>query len=166
MPTNCTQEVLSQTRSETLITSLVLSNSAPKPSPAPETSDVGPPSTIAQPSIWEKAFSTLDTDLIDSYKSILIADKDIKGDPFRPTTMNSLVQKELAVINKRAWSIKIPFIPHRVLIRTIVDKLVAVLKGVKDFGATAAALDPIHAGLPFAAICMLLPVRAELRKDD
>ena len=39
-----------------------------------------------------------------------------------------------------------------------VDQVVSVLTVVKDFAVTAAALDPLHAGLSVAGLCLILQV--------
>ena len=44
-------------------------------------------------------------------------------------------------------------------VREQVDRIVKVVLVAKDFISSAASIDPIHAGLPWAGVCMLLPVR-------
>lgn len=41
--------------------------------------------------------------------------------------------------------------------REILDGVVKALEKFKDVGSAAARLDPVHAGLPMAAVCVLLP---------
>ena len=43
-------------------------------------------------------------------------------------------------------------------VREQVDRIVKLVLVAKDFASAAASLDPIHAGLPWAGVCMLLPV--------
>ena len=58
---------------------------------------------------------------------------------------------------KRRWQIH--FRSKTIKIRDQFDKILMVLKAVKDVGSAAAGLDPLHAGLPWAGICLLMQVR-------
>lgn len=47
---------------------------------------------------------------------------------------------------------------NAVAVRKLVDKIVHVFEKVKDLGSVAASIDPVHAGIPFAGICVLVSV--------
>lgn len=70
--------------------------------------------------------------------------------------MSALVDKKLEMMNDRQWRVKV--CGRSVEVREQVDRIVKVVLVAKDFISSAASLDPIHAGLPWAGICMLLPV--------
>lgn len=70
--------------------------------------------------------------------------------------MSALVEKKLAIMNDKQWRIKV--CGRSVVMREQVDKIVKIVLVAKDFISTAASLDPVHAGLPWAGVCILLPV--------
>lgn len=79
------------------------------------------------------------------------------GDPSkREKQMSALVDEKLAAMNDKRWRIKM--CGRSVEIREQVDRVVKVVLVAKDFITPFANLDPVHAGLPWAGVCMLLPV--------
>jgi hypothetical protein len=72
--------------------------------------------------------------------------------------MSTVIEKELCIVTSRQWKVRIPWRREPVFVRNVVDKIVSVILKFKEVGTVAASTDPIHAGLPFAAICVLLPV--------
>ena len=72
--------------------------------------------------------------------------------------MSSLVEKKLAIMNKERWRFQVG--DKSVEFRQQVDRIVKVILVAKDFISSVASIDPIHAGLPWAGVCMLLPVSA------
>lgn len=75
----------------------------------------------------------------------------------REKRMSALVDKKLAAMNKEQWRFKIG--DKAVEVREQVDRIIKVVLVAKDFISSVASIDPIHAGLPWAGVCMLLPVR-------
>ena len=63
-------------------------------------------------------------------------------------------------MNSHQWRINLG--DKSIKIREQADRIIKVVLVVKDLISSAASLDPIHAGLPLAGVCMLLPV-SELR---
>lgn len=47
---------------------------------------------------------------------------------------------------------------HSIEVREQVDRIIKIVTVAKDFVSSVASLDPIHAGLPWAGVCMLLPL--------
>lgn len=74
----------------------------------------------------------------------------------RERQMSTLVQEKVAAMNERKWRMKI--CGRSVEIREQVDRIVKGILVAKDFITPFANLDPVHAGLPWAGVCMLLPV--------
>ena len=70
--------------------------------------------------------------------------------------MSALVKEKLAIMNDKQWRIKV--CGRSVEVREKVDKIVKIVLVAKDFISTAASLDPVHVGLPWAGVCILLPV--------
>ncbi len=74
----------------------------------------------------------------------------------REKQMSALVDEKLAAMNERQWRVRV--CGRSVKVREQVDRIVKVVLVAKDFVSSAASMDPIHAGLPWAGVCMLLPV--------
>ena len=95
---------------------------------------------------------------------MLIADHDINApcnrgdkDPLkREKQMFTLVEEKLASMNDNRW--RIEMCGRSVEIREQVDRMIKVILVAKDFITPFANLDPVHAGLPWAGVCMLLQV--------
>lgn len=75
----------------------------------------------------------------------------------REKQMSALVDEKVAAMNDKRWRIKI--CGRSVEMREQVDRVVKAVLVAKDFITPLANLDPIHAGLPWAGVCMLLPVQ-------
>ena len=58
----------------------------------------------------------------------------------------------------RQWSIK--WKAKSLHVRDQVDRIVKAVQIAQNLGSAAAGLDPIHAGLPWARVCILLQVRS------
>ncbi|KAL9119561.1 MAG: hypothetical protein Q9187_003885 [Circinaria calcarea] len=118
-------------------------------------------------SLWDRAYEDLrreQKDLIDAYEKLLDAEISTKpsnsiklGDPTgREHQMSSFVEEKLAIMNKEQWRFQVG--DKSVEVRQQVDRIVKVVLVAKDFISSVASMDPIHAGLPWAGVCMLLPV--------
>jgi len=44
-------------------------------------------------------------------------------------------------------------------LREQIDRVLQIVIVAKDLGSSLASMDPIHAGIPWAGVCVLLPVR-------
>jgi hypothetical protein len=75
---------------------------------------------------------------------------------WRQKQMAALVEAKLTAMSDRQW--RFNFGNNTIQVRDQVDRIVKLVMVAKDFASTAAALDPVHAGLPWAGVCMLLPV--------
>ena len=67
-----------------------------------------------------------------------------------------MIDKKLKLFATQQWKIRIG--KETVVIREQMERIVNIVKVVKDFGSSIAGLDPIHAGLPWAGVCVLLTV--------
>ncbi|KAL8821183.1 MAG: hypothetical protein Q9223_000745 [Gallowayella weberi] len=54
---------------------------------------------------------------------------------------------------------------HSTEIRQQIDRIIKIVTVAKDFVSSVASMDPIHAGLPWAGICVLLPLIANDSKQ-
>lgn len=113
-----------------------------------------------RPDLWQLAYMKLsqkDPNLIQKYERMLLKDLEGSGKEDLQTRVSSILSRNLNKMTSRQWSIKWKGKPRQV--RDQVDRIVKVVQIAKDFGSAAAGLDPIHAGLPWAGVCILLQVR-------
>ena len=61
-------------------------------------------------------------------------------------------QKQRCIRNR--WEVKVG--KKTIALRSKADKMIAFTNKVKDVGTMIASVDPVHAGLPWAAVCVLL----------
>jgi hypothetical protein len=113
-------------------------------------------------SLWERAYARLlkeKPEVVEEYEIILGQTTDVNGDLPLNERMTTVVDNRLGVLTSRQWKIRIPFRKDsKIPVTVLVEKIVGVVLKFKSFGATLANLDPVHAGIPFAAVCLLLPV--------
>lgn len=122
-------------------------------STGPDTKDVRP--------LWDRAYARLrdqKPEVVKEYERILASTADVRKDLPLNETMRKVVDNRLGVMTSRQWKIRIPFRKDQMLVTEVVDKVVGLVLKFKDIGNTVASLDPVHAGIPFAAICFILPV--------
>jgi hypothetical protein len=74
--------------------------------------------------------------------------------------MSALVAKKLEIMKQKQWKLQMG--EKTIEVREQVDRIVKVVEVGKVFITSVASMDPIHAGLPWAGVCMLLPVRDEI----
>lgn len=70
--------------------------------------------------------------------------------------MADLVEKKLAAMRDREWKITVGGKPLEV--RKQVDRVLKTVMAATDFISSVASMDPVHAGLLWAGVYMLLPV--------
>ncbi|KAL2010007.1 hypothetical protein VTN00DRAFT_5814 [Thermoascus crustaceus] len=121
--------------------------------------------TESDRSLWDWAYDDLrhaDSRLIDAFESILAKESNVEpgiwaddGDASRRhKQMSALVDKQLADMDRKEWRVKVG--EKSVNLRDQVDRIIKVVVVVKDLMSSAASLDPVHAGLPCAGVCLLL----------
>ena len=128
---------------------------------AQETTSITTTAVTPRPDLWQLAyikFSEDDPHLKQKYQRMLLKDLESPREEDLQTKMSSILSRNLNKMTSRQWSIKWKGKPRQV--RDQVDGIVKVVQIAKDFGSAAAGLDPIHAGLPWAGVCILLQVRS------
>ena len=111
--------------------------------------------------LWDRAYARLrdqKLEIVEAYESILANTADIKPGLPLNERMRAVIDTKIRVITSRHWKLRIPFRKDQVLVTKIVDKVVGVVLRFKSSGSIAANADPVHVGIPFAAICLLLPI--------
>ncbi len=117
--------------------------------------------------LWDLAFSELRKEkpaLVDLYEKILALKPEkesaatLSGQNAISTEvrMSELVSRKLESMNDRQWRLKLR--GKSIKIRSQVERILKIVIVAKDLGSSLASLDPVHAGLPWAGICFLLPV--------
>ena len=107
--------------------------------------------------------------LLDAFEKILASETEVEpssnpghGDKLeREKQMSDLVAKKLAAMDEKQWRIKM-LSGKPVIVREQVHRIVKIVLVAKDFGSSLASIDPIHAGLPWAGVYMLLPVNKSM----
>ncbi|KAI9762073.1 MAG: hypothetical protein M1840_001482 [Geoglossum simile] len=118
-------------------------------------------------SLWDRAYDDLRTEkreLVEDFEAILMSEPEIElttslddvDTSEREKLMSALVDKKLEVMSKRQWRVRMFGKP--VQIREQVDRIAKVVLIAKDFIPSAATMGPLHAGLPWAGVCMLVPL--------
>ena len=138
-----------------------------------KTNSTAPPALLQAPvgdprtGLWNQAYNYLRSDkeaLVKTYEAVLVLDLEeaSSSDP-EPLTcmptekqMSALITKKLAAMNSRQWRINLG--RKSIEIRHEVDRILKIVTVAKDFGSSLASIDPVHARIPWARVCVLLPV--------
>jgi hypothetical protein len=128
-----------------------------------------PPTNIRgalQRDLWRNAYEKLSSDKEkkDWKKNYqYIEDSIIKG-PDEKNTEGSLgmqvdntVRQTMKTMTNKQWVLH--WGSNDIKIRNQVERIVKVIQTVSGLASAAASLDPLHAGLAWAGICVVLPVR-------
>ena len=78
------------------------------------------------------------------------------GPSDREDRMSEFIRMRLAAMDDRKWRIKMG--EHAIEVREQADRIVKLVIVAKDFISSVASMDPVHAGLPWAGICFMLPL--------
>ena len=70
--------------------------------------------------------------------------------------MAKLIESRIAAMQDRQWKLSLG--KKSVEIRAQVDRILQIVIVAKDLGSSLAAMDPVHAGIPWAGVCVILPV--------
>ena len=109
--------------------------------------------------LWDQAFARLtikDPELAKKYERVLQDGMDTPASANLGLQMRAVVDKRLRALQATDWTLK--FHGKDLKVRDQVDRIIKVVIAVQDLGNKAAAVDPLHAGLPWAGVCLLLPV--------
>ncbi|KAJ5174127.1 uncharacterized protein N7482_000004 [Penicillium canariense] len=143
------------------------SDAGPNPAVSPSSSQSS--SKDKQP-LWEKAYDELrrdEADLVASFERIMTSESQASQEWDRSSSaqetqpqnrqqrLSLLVNEKIKQMNNRKWRFKIG--QKDVKVREMVDQIVKIMMIAKDCVSAAANLDPVHVGLPWAGICVLLP---------
>jgi len=114
------------------------------------------PPALERNCLWTLAFGRLEA----SRPNLLTTFETIIHDGDLDDAQNAGERLALAVIKKKnemldkQWTLR--FMNHKVKVRESVQRIVKVVQTLQSFGNIATQIDPIHAGLPVAAVNTLL----------
>ncbi|KAL8798161.1 MAG: hypothetical protein Q9182_006912 [Xanthomendoza sp. 2 TL-2023] len=83
--------------------------------------------------------------------------------PTREEDMSRVIESRLAIMEDNKWRLRMG--EHSIEVRQQIERIIKIVTVAKDFVSSAASMDPIHAGLPWAGICVLLPLIANDSKQ-
>lgn len=112
-----------------------------------------------RPDLWQLAYKNFlleEPKMVQKYERMLLKDPESPGNEDLHTKMSTILTRKLNEMTSRQWSIKWKGKPRQV--RDQVDRIIKVVQIGKDFGSAATGIDPIHVGLPWAGVCILLQV--------
>ncbi len=132
------------------------SNDAPPPpQPVEAGEDIPPPYAAAVPELdlWAEAKNALDKadqDLLEEAIGDTGQERNLQSD------LQNIVRQKQRLAEEKAW--KFDFGGRRIVLRDLVEKIISWVNAFKGLGDAVAAADPIHAGIPWAAISVVLQV--------
>ncbi|KAF4624900.1 hypothetical protein G7Y89_g13267 [Cudoniella acicularis] len=122
------------------------------------------PSAASAASLWDRAYESFakrNKDLDSAFREILSTESaspagilTSKNYADKEKELSALVQGQVKRMESGEWKIRLG--RKTIKIRKQVEGIIKVLSAVKDFGTQAAALDPVHAGLPVAGLYLIL----------
>ncbi|TGO76195.1 hypothetical protein BELL_0169g00150 [Botrytis elliptica] len=109
--------------------------------------------------LWKEAYEKFrhgDSDLYERLQSIIKKDSNVKNNVGQEQELGDLLFKKRRIMEDKQWVLY--WHKKATKIGPQFDKIVKIFKLIKPIGATAAGLDPVHAGIPWAFVSVLLPL--------
>jgi hypothetical protein len=109
--------------------------------------------------LWKEAYEKFKVDdapLCKSLQDIVRADPGTVQDMPLESQLGAVLARKRRVMEDKQWVFY--WQKKEIKIGPQFDKIIRLFQIVKPIGDTAAALDPIHAGIPWACASVLLPV--------
>lgn len=122
-----------------------------------------------QDDLWEKAYVDLaaeNPELLNAYKDVLRKEAaGVSPDASVQEQVANIVTSKRRQILKKQWRLQWG---HRsIKIRSQIDRVVKLIEAFKNVGNVASNADPVHAGLPWAGICLLLvPILHDVQQGE
>lgn len=131
---------------------------------------------VAASNLWGRAYSELrinNADLVraleglldsSSHDSVILGASTGSADVVpSQERMAEVVEMQMTAMKQKQWKVQIGRKPIEV--REQVDRIIKIILVAKDFISAAASMDPLHAGLPWAGVCVLLPLMTNDNKQ-
>ena len=107
--------------------------------------------------LWKQAYSALSASkpgLVKAFESLVQDDAELSS--VSDDTFSIAVTKKRDELLGKQWSLK--FMNHDMRVREQLQRMTRVIQYAQGFGAVVANIDPVHAGIPWAGINILLTV--------
>lgn len=125
---------------------------------------------ILADSRWSRALEQLRKEkprLYDSFEFLRPETSDLSNDPEKVASkLFDVVEKKRLQLESRRWTLPFKIRGRTKSIKSSLDTLFKCIQAVKDVGSAAASLDPIHAGIPWACVSVVLDVRCSLLRRN
>ena len=109
--------------------------------------------------LWKIAFNNLRKQqgpLVQQYERIL-SDSRSDGTNDNPEEIiQSVIVSKREQLLRTQWNIRMG--RCSIAVKSQIDRILKIIRAFKDVGSVAVQSDPLHAGLPWAGICLLLTV--------
>lgn len=131
-------------------------------SPLPPARETNGDSVLAlstKDSIWSLAHKKLretQPELLTAFETILQDDCPIPPGASGQERMSIAVETKKSAMIEKQWMIK--FMNQKIKVREQIHRIVKVVQTAQALGSAVAGLDPVHAGLPWAGVCVILTV--------
>ena len=109
--------------------------------------------------LWKEAFERLrsrDMKLVQRYEGVMAKAIVDQADGDTQTIIQSVLRSQRANILRKQWRFHLG--GKSIVVNTQIDRIIKIVKAFRDVGTIASNADPVHAGLPWAGVCMLLTV--------
>ena len=109
--------------------------------------------------LWGIAYCQLATDnrpLVENYEQLLKKETGLPANTSIQERAEAILLLKRNQILRKQW--KLQWGHRSIKIRAQIDRIVKLVDAFKDIGSSVASVDPVHAGLPWAGVCILLVV--------
>lgn len=112
--------------------------------------------------LWEKAYSQFSEDakrkdIFNEYEAILEeSSPPSKSEMSFPKQMEAAVQFQINKMKQKQWVLQ--WDQKSIVVRDQAERIVKFVQTFSSLGSTIASIDPIHAGIPWAGVCVILTV--------
>ncbi|KAF7951718.1 hypothetical protein EAE96_007017 [Botrytis aclada] len=109
--------------------------------------------------LWKEAYEKFkheDSELYERLQSIINKDFNVKANVGQEQQLGDLLFRKRRIMEDKQWVLY--WRKKAIKIGSQFDKIVKIFKLIKPIGDTAAGLDPVHAGIPWACVSVLLPL--------
>ena len=108
-------------------------------------------------SYWQLAAEQLQKNEPKTYEAL----KELRGNKsccseVLPSEMVNIIQKQKRTMEERQWALPFRVRGREIKIRDQLDTVLKVLQMFKDFGSVLSNLDPVHVGIPWAGVNIIL----------
>lgn len=106
---------------------------------------------------WEKLGAKKETEeAVTRFDAILNSYATLPAEATTQEKMSSIIKDKVKVMEDKQW--KFQFGEKSIKVGDQAKKIVEAISVVKDLESSIASMDPVHAGIPWAGVCILLPV--------